>query len=168
MDDNLLMLLLRSGTRYMPIVEFFDHVTQDLSELSRLEAERIAHAVSEQNHSSFCSGIRQGMIAALENGQAPSESECFKVALAFALKVDKASSQVTKHDIDNVLKMGWSEQTIEDIVGLVAIQNCYNIIATSLGFKGVPGQVFASIAQDTVDKGGYAASFRSFMAAASE
>lgn len=33
-NDNLLMLLLRDHKRYMPIVEFFDNVTQGLSELT--------------------------------------------------------------------------------------------------------------------------------------
>lgn len=86
-----------------------------------------------------------------------------EVVLAFALKVNKNASSIRQDDIQTVLNAGWSEQTIEDVIGLVAIQNLYNIIATGLGFKGLPEAVFDEIGEGTVHDGGYAASFRGFI-----
>jgi len=163
LNHNLLMFLLRDSERYMPIVAFFDNVTRNLSELSWLEAETIAKEVSKENRSEFCSGIRTGMVKALGDSSTLPGSEKFQAALSFALKVDHDAASITANDIQLVLNAGWSEQTVEDIVGIVAIQRLYNTIATSLGFKGLPEQVFADIGQDTVAKGGYVASFRAFI-----
>jgi len=162
-NDNLLMFLLRDPKRYMPIVEFFDKSTQDLSELTQAEAELVAAEVSEDNHSEFCNGIRKGMISALQTDPIALKSEKFMSVLNFARKLNQDSSSITQSDIQAVRDAGWSEQTVEDTVGLVAIQNLYNIIANGLGFKGLSEAVFAEIAQDTVHKGGYATSFRSFI-----
>jgi len=153
LDHNLLMFLLRDSERYMPIVAFFDQVTRNLSELSWMEAEMIAKEISKENRSEFCSGIRAGVVNALGCPPTLLESEKFQAAVAFALKVDKDARAITANHIQLVLDAGWSEQTVEDIVGIVAIQRLYNTIATGLGFKGMPEQVFADIGQDTVEKG---------------
>ncbi len=163
-NDNLLMLLLRDHKRYMPIVEFFDNVTQDLSELTWVEAEFIAAKISQNNHSDFCNGIRKGVTNALLKREPEAlKSEKLEVILAFALKVNKEASAIRQDDIQTVLNAGWSEQTVEDVVGLVAIQNLYNVIATGLGFKGLPEAIFDGIGEGTVHDGGYAASFRGFI-----
>ena len=65
-NNNLLMLLLRDHKRYMPIVEFFESMTMDLSEIRWLEAELIAAEISKANRSDFCTGMREGMTKALK------------------------------------------------------------------------------------------------------
>ncbi len=163
-NDNLLMLLLRDHKRYIPIVEFFDNVTQGLSELTWAETEFIATEISRNNHSDFCSGIRKGVTNALLKRKPETfKGNKLEVVLAFALKVNKNASSIRQDDIQTVLNAGWSEQTIEDIIGLVAIQNLYNILATGLGFKGLPEAVFDEIGEGTVHDGGYTASFRGFI-----
>jgi len=162
-NENLLMLLLRDHKRYLPIVEFFDNVTQGLSELSWAEAELIANEISKANKSEFCNGIRGGMIQALKTDHDILKTDRLAPVLAFAHKVNLDASAVTQGDIQGMMDAGWSEQSVEDVVGLVAIQKLYNTIAAGLGFKGMPTAVFAEIGQDTVDKGGYVASFRSFI-----
>jgi len=167
-NDNLLMLLLRDHQRYLPIVEFFDTMTRNLSELSWAEAEHIATEVSKANASEFCTGIRGGMSKALEAGRAAVINNKQQAAISFALKVNQQPAEIMKVDIDEMLNAGWSEQTVEDIVGLVAIQKLYNIIATGLGFKQLPEAAFAEIGQDTVNKGGYVKSFRQFIESPAE
>ena len=162
-DNNLLMLLLRSNNRYRPIVEFFDNMTQGLSELSWAEAEFIAAEVSKANQSGFCNGIRGGMCRALGVDSSVLLSEKLKVLLSFSLKVNSDAAGMTQVDVDEVLSKGWSEQTVEDIVGLVAIQKLYNVIATGLGFDKLPQDAFLQIGLDTVNKGGYLAAFNSFI-----
>ena len=162
-SDNLLMLLLRDHKRYMPIVEFFDNVTQNLSELSWAEAELIAAEVSRANHSEFCNGIREGMTHVLKADAETLKSDKLAPVLTFALKLNQDASTITPNDIQAVLDLGWHEQTVEDIVGIVAIQKLYNVIAAGLGFKGRTKTAFAEIGADTVQKGGYVASFRSLI-----
>jgi len=162
-NDNLLMLLLRDHKRYMPIVEFFDTMTRSLSELSWADAELIASEVSKANRSEFCTGIRGGMTKALKAEPDALGNEKLTAALKFALKTNQSLESITQNDVDNVLNAGWTEQTVEDIVGLVAIQKLYNVIATGLGFKQLPEAAFAEIGQDTVNNGGYVASFRQFI-----
>lgn len=159
-DGNLLMLLLRSHERYMPIVEFFETMTQNLSELSWSEAELIATEISKVNGSKFCSGIRDGVSHALKADSDALGKRKLASALTFALKLNERPAGIEQEDINRVLDGGWSEQTVEDIVGLVAIQNLYNIIASGLGFEGLPEAAFAEIGADTVAKGGYIASFQ--------
>ena len=162
-DNNLLMLLLRDHKRYMPIVEFFDTMTQGLSEISWADAEIIASEISKANQSDFCIGIRGGMIEALESDLSSEHKEKLSVVLGFSLKLNKHPDAIIQSDVDEVLNAGWSEQTVEDIVGLVAIQKLYNVIATGLGFKQLPEEALAEIGHDTVKKGGYVASFQQFI-----
>lgn len=159
-DNNLFALFMRDHERYMPIVEFFGSVTEDLSELSWSDAELIAAEVSKANNSSFCTGIRKGMTDALQAAPEDLEDQRLAMALSFALKVNAHGGMIAKEDIDEVLDAGWSEQTVEDLVGLVAIQKLYNIVANGLGFKELPSAVFAEIGRGTVNNGGYAVSFR--------
>jgi len=162
-NNNLLMLLLRDHKRYMPIVEFFDTMTQNLTELSWADAELIAAEVSKANRSEFCTGIRSEMTKALKVDQDVVADEKLTAVLKFALKTNQNSNAIIQSDVDEVLNAGWSEQTVEDIVGLVAIQKLYNVIANGLGFKQLPEAAFTEIGRDTVNKGGYVASFRQFI-----
>jgi len=174
-NNNLLMLLLRDHKRYLPIVEFFDAMTRNLTELSWADAELIAAEVSKANRSEFCTGIRGGMTKALKAdpdvvaksgavGDPGAEgNEKLTAVLRFALKTNQHPDAIMQSDVDEVLNAGWSEQTVEDIVGLVAIQKLFNIIANGLGFKQLPEAAFTEIGQDTVKKGGYVASFQQFI-----
>lgn len=162
-DENLLMLLVRDHHRYLPIVEFFDTATRELSELSWPEAEWIAKEISNQNRSGFCAGLRNGVTRALGKGAVNTDDAKLKAALAFALKVNQDASSITQADVDALTAQGWSEQTVEDLVGLVAIQKFYNVIASALGFKSLPDEVFNGIGEDTVNSGGYITSFRQFI-----
>ena len=163
MDDNLIAFLVSDHERYRPVVEFFDTMTRDLNELSWAEAELIAAEVSRTNGSRFCSGIRGGMMAALPGARSDPVEGKLQALLEFARKVNRASTSVTQDDIDKLLSEGWREKTVEDVVGLVAIQQLYNTLATGLGFNNFPASGFEQIGRDTVDAGGYLASFRSFV-----
>ena len=162
-DNNLLLLLLRDNKRYRPIVEFFDNMTQNLSEVSWAEAELIAAEISKANRSEFCNGIRGGVSRALSAEPSMLLSDKLSTLLRFTLKVNLDPGLIKQADIDKVLSKGWSEQTVEDVVGLVAIQALYNTIATGLGFASLPEETFDQIAQDTINSGGYLAAFNRFV-----
>lgn len=162
-NDNLFMLFLRDPDRYAPIVDFFGKMTESLSELKWSDAELIAAEISKINGSSFCTGIRKGMTEAMNAEPTALNDAKLTAALAFALKVNANDGLIVEQDVRTVLEAGWSEQTVEDIVGLVAIQKLYNIVANGLGFKAMPQDVFAEIGRNTIKGGGYGASFRSML-----
>ena len=152
-NNNLLQLLLRDHKRYMPIIEFFESMTNKLSEISWAEAELIAAEISKINQSEFCSGLREGMVNALDADRHRLKDNKLAAALFFALKVNQNPELVSQQDVNTVTAAGWSEQTVEDLVCLVGIQSLYNIIGTALGFKKLPDEVFYEIGKDTVKKG---------------
>jgi len=100
------------------------------------------------------------MVEALNANKGSLKSEKLAPILEFALKVNQDASRITENDIQAVIEAGWNEQTVEDVVALVAAQKLYNTLATGLGFKALPASAFTEIGRDTVDKGGYMASFR--------
>ncbi len=83
--------------------------------------------------------------------------------LSFALKVNADASSMNPGDITGVLNAGWSEQTVEDVVALVAIQKLYNTIASGLGFKALPAEICEQIGREPAEKGGYVESFRAYI-----
>lgn len=165
--DNLLAFLVSDHERYRPIVEFFDTMTKDLNELSWAEAELVASEISKANQSKFCTGIRRGMMNALDATPTDSVNDRFESALSFALKLNRDPNSITQDEVDELLDAGWKEETVEDIVGLVAIQRLYNTIGIGLGFDDLPAPAFEEIGEDTVHKGGYLASFQSFITSSS-
>jgi len=162
-SDNFMEVLLRDPKRYLPIVEFIDNVTQGLSELGWGECELIMTEVSKVNRSAFCLGIRKGVTQALKADDSALKRDRLAPVLAFALKLNQDASAITQGDVQDVLDAGWSEQTVEDVVGLVAIQRLYNTIAAGLGFRALPEAVFAEMGEATVQQRGYLPMFRAFM-----
>ena len=84
--------------------------------------------MSKVNGSAFCSGIRTGVIDSITQGVDDLRYSRLSVLLEFALKVNDVNVTIEQNDIQIVLDANWSEQTIEDVVGLVAIQKLYSTI----------------------------------------
>ena len=162
-SDNFMEVLLRDPRRYLPIVEFIDNVTQGLSELSWGECELIMGEVSKVNRAEFCEWIHIGIAKALKADDSALERDKLKSVLAFALKLNRDASAITEDDVQAVRDAGWSDQTVEDVIGLVAIINVYNILDNGLGFKkGLPDTAFIEMGKATVAHG-YAPLFRSML-----
>lgn len=158
---NFMEVLLRDHRRYLPIVEFLDKVTQDLSELTWSECELIFTEISRANGAEFCAGIHAGVSKAL-NDSLPRKDK-LQAILVFARKLNMAANSITDSDVQTIRDAGWSEQTVEDVVGLVAIINVYTILDNGLGFGAVPNKVFEEMGRATVQLKGYAPVFRSFI-----
>ncbi len=103
------------------------------------------------------------MLKALQANDGALSGDRLAPLLSFALKVNEDAGAVKQSDLQDVLDAGWSEQTLEDIVGPIAIQKLYNRIATGLGFSALPAAAFDQIGRDTVGKGDYVRSFQSFI-----
>lgn len=160
---NMMEILMRDHKRYLPIVELLDNVTQNLSELTWAECELIGKEICMDNKSAFCTGIRGGVITALKANDAALDDPKYVPLLSFARKVNKDASAITQADIDAVRQTGWSDQTIEDVVGVVAVNKFYNTISTSLGFGAVPNEAFVHMGAATIESGGYTPMFKAFL-----
>ena len=150
---NFMELLLRDHERYMPIVEFVDNVTQNLTELSWEECELIFIDISRINGSGFCTGIHSGVANALNNIANPVNNKKLNILIKLARKFNDNAQKIDESDIQTVRDAGWSEQTIEDVAGLVAIINVYNILANGLGFKALPAEAFDEMGIATIQQG---------------
>ncbi len=161
--ENFLEVLLRNHERYLPIVQFLDNVILNMDELSWAEGELIGLELGKQNGSDFCAGIRGGMVAALDADDSALGGEKLKPVLAFARKLNRDASTVTEADVQAVRDAGWSDKTVEDVIGLVAILKVYSILANGLGFKALPESAFAEMGHATVQMRGYTPMFKSFI-----
>lgn len=139
--NNFVEALLRDHTRYRPIVEFLDQIIHNTSQLSWADCEQIGLELGKQNRSAFCADIRSGMIKALADDKDRAEVCKLKPILTFARKLNEDSSSVNESDIEAVRNAGWNDQTVEDVVGLVACLKVYSIIANGLGFEALPDAV---------------------------
>jgi len=161
--NTFMEVLLRDPERYLPLVELRDQMTLYFKELSWAECEIIGAVISENNKSEFCTGIRYGIADALGVGKEALENEKYKSLMTFSNKLNKDASSIQQADIQAVRDSGWSDQTIEDVIGLVAMTNAFNTLAKGMGFSGVPDSVFKKMGEASVNKEGYAPLFRSFL-----
>ena len=161
--QNFMESLLRDHRRYLPVVEFLDHIIRNADELDWKDCERIGLELGRQNGSEFCAGIRTGMLGALENGSGRNSEKALEPVLAFAAKLNFDSDSITENDVRDLRDAGWSDQTVEDVIGLVAALKVYSILANGLGFGALPAEAFADMGKATVQMDGYTAMFRSFL-----
>lgn len=161
--DNFLEALLRDPKRYLPIIEMLDTIIQNAAELSWLDCEKIGLMLGEQNNSGFCTGIRSGMISALDGNSTAKSSKNLEPILVYAKKLNFDSSSITSSDTQSVRNAGWSDQTIEDVIGLVAVLKVYSLLANGMGFKALPKAAFAEMGSATVQMKGYTPVFNSFL-----
>lgn len=163
-SENFMESLLRDAERYGPIVQALDNIVLNLSELTWAEAEWLGRELGLQNGSDFCAGIRGGMIQALD-GENPTDlrREKLRPLLTFARKLNADSAAITQQDVNAVTAVGWSDQTVEDVIALAAVLKVYSIMANGFGFKGLPTEAFDQIGAATVSMKGYMPVFNSFV-----
>jgi len=159
--DNFLVSLVMDHERYMPLVQIMDNIIDGAAELSWKQLEVLGLEVSDAMGSHFCSGVRQGMINALD--AADGEAKNLEVLQAFASKLTQNPSLVNQDDIEGIRSNGWSDQTIEDVVGWVSVMKAYATLDQGLGFGGMPQEVFDEMGQGTVGSKGYVAIFNHFV-----
>lgn len=162
LGGNLLRLLLTNPSRYRPVVAFLDGVTQNLSQLTWTDCERIGAEIALANDSQFCAGIRGGMTTALRD-EVGAAAEKLAPVIALALQVNRGQGALTHAQLVAVREAGWSDATIEDVVGLVASLRVFSTLATTLGFGQMPAAAFAEIGAGTVAAGGYTVAYDAYL-----
>jgi len=169
-------VILRTPERYMPLVAFLEQTSRQPSELTLAERELLASFVSALNASPFCVGIHNGVAHAFSSPgidetalTTPLADHAIaeKLAPVFAMVelLVKTPKDFCQADVDKLIAAGWAEQTVEDIIGLVASVTVYNILSVGFGFKTAPSGYFVGLGQ-AVKEHGYQNLFQSMLDAA--
>ncbi len=163
-------VFLRVPNRYAPLLQFIEAVMVAESTLTKAEREMIAAHVSKLNGCTYCLGVHQStlaalgidssVIAALEVGpEAAGVDDRLRPILRFATRLTQTPEAVGPSDIDALRAAGWSDQSIEDTINVMALYNYMNRLVDAVGIKGNEAyfnQVGAALA-----KHGYAPLIRS-------
>ena len=140
-------VFLRDPNRYAPLLQFIEAVMAGESGLSKADREMIAAHVSKLNGCDFCLGahkwtlaamdIDAHAIAAIEAGpDDPNLDDRLRPILRFAAKLTLSPETVGQADIEALRSEGWSEQTIEDAINVVALFNYVNRLVDGFGIEG--------------------------------
>ncbi len=139
-------ILLRDPVRYLPFAQLLDTVMSTQSELTPAQREMIALYSSRLNHCGYCVdshscvlgglGTDEALVKALADGSVEPVDDNLQRLLAFAGKLTLEPGSVTATDIDTVRAAGWSDQTVEDVIGVVATFAFLNRLVDGFGIEG--------------------------------
>lgn len=142
-------VILRKRNRYKHMDAYTQNILRGPSELTVKERETIAALVSATNSCQYCTGVHretallfgmeEGLLQALaDNVDTAPVPEKLKPVFRYVKKLTLTPSRAVQADVDAILQAGWSEQTVEDTVGITALFNYYNRLMDGLGIKGSP------------------------------
>ncbi len=139
-------ILLRDPARYLPFAQLLDGIMSTESELTQAQREMIALYSSRLNRCGYCVdshscvltglGTDETLVKALADSSIGSVDDNMQAVLAFAGKLTREPGKITEADIETVRTAGWSDQTIEDVIGVVAIFAFLNRLVDGFGIEG--------------------------------
>jgi len=140
-------VFMRTPALYAPLLQFIETVMTGPSELSKVDREIIAAHVSALNDCGFCLGAHRSTLAAmkadkdtiatLELGDGIAGlTDKMRAAIAFATKLTKSPEEMTQEDVVSLQDAGWAEQTVEDVINVVALFNYVNRLVDAFGIEG--------------------------------
>ncbi len=136
----------RDPELYLPLAEFVSAVMTRESDLSVAQREMIAGYVSSLNQCDFCVGVHKQTLISLNvdsdiidcvfsDKEDFSSLGEFSEILKFSRILNLTHLKVEQEHIDALVQSGWSEQTIEDAINVVALFNYVNRLVDGLGIK---------------------------------
>ena len=78
----------------------------------------------------------------LEDFRSSSLSDKDKALFAFIDKVNRTSNQISRQDVDDVKRAGWSDEAIYDAVNVCALFNFYNRWIDATGVHDMPASSY--------------------------
>ena len=142
-------LMAREPERYQPFVDFAQQVLTGRSELSKGDREMLGACVSALNQCAYCTGTHaaiakaHGIDASLVNALVDdfdnaSIDQKMRPLLHYARKVTEEPFRLTQADADAILAVGWSEQTVSDVVAIAALFAMANRLVDGHGIQALP------------------------------
>lgn len=140
-------VFLRDPDRYAPLLQFIETVMVGESTLTKAEREMIAAHVSKLNGCDFCVSAHRWTLAAMDVDMAAIEGaihgpddgdvdDRLGAVLRFAAKLTQTPDEVGENDIDALRAVGWSDQSIEDAINVIALFNYVNRLVDAIGITG--------------------------------
>jgi len=137
-------VFMRDPDRYLPFTQLLEGIMNGKSELSIPQREMIALHISKLNDCHYCVGshtavlaglsVDEAAISAVEAGAATDPR--MNAVLAFATKLTQNPGAVSQADVDALRQAGWSEQTVEDVIGVVSLFAFLNRLVDGFGIQG--------------------------------
>ena len=136
----------RDPKRYLPIVQLLETVMSNESELSQAQREAIALYTSRLNGCHYCVNSHCAVLSALEEdaefiesiagGSITGLDSKFRVMLDFTKKLTLEPGKVNKNDTELIRVAGWSDQAIEDAIGVISTFCLINRIVDGINLPG--------------------------------
>lgn len=140
-------ILLMNKDAGVALVHYHTAVMRQDSELSVKDRELIAAYVSGLNSCQYCHGVHsvtaqsfgvaEGLLnSLLDDIDGAAIEERLKPVLHYARQLTLEPSKTSERQVEAVLKVGWSEQALHDLVNVVCLFNFMNRLVEGHGVKG--------------------------------
>jgi len=137
-------VFLNNPGRYLPFVQLLSNMMDTDSDLTKAEREMIALDVSRTNACHYCVDSHCAVLNKLgENVNATKAAhlvdkadEKMKAMLLFSSTLTNNPEKINQNEIKRLLEKGWSEQAIEDAIGVISTFAFLNKIVDGLGIVG--------------------------------
>jgi uncharacterized peroxidase-related enzyme len=132
--------------------DYYDELLRGESGLTKTQREMIAVVVSSTNRCHYCIVSHSAALRKLTKDPALSDQIASdytaadlepreRAMLDFAVKLTKASADMTDADVDALREAGWTDEDIFDIAQVAAMFNFTNRLASGLGWEPNPEYV---------------------------
>jgi uncharacterized peroxidase-related enzyme len=132
--------------------DYYDELLRGDSGLTKTQREMIAVVVSSTNRCHYCIVSHSAALRKLTKDPALSDQIASdytaadlepreRAMLDFAVKLTKASADMTDADVDALREAGWTDEDIFDIAQVAAMFNVTNRLASGLGWEPNPEYV---------------------------
>lgn len=137
-------IFMQAPSQYLPFTQLMAGIMDGESELSKADREMLALHVSKLNECHYCVGSHKAVLEALgirpetiEGAEAGKAKDVrLSPVFAFAAKLTRDPGTIMQDDVAAILDTGWSEQTVEDIIRIVALFAFLNRLVDGFGVKG--------------------------------
>ncbi len=147
-DAKLAELFALRPRYYTPLLQFAHTVLRGPSELTPGEREMIAGYVSTLNGCSYCAGGHKAAAIALGIDEAVFDAlgqdiesapvdDNLKPVLRYVKKLTETPDRLAQADADAVTAVGWSEETLTDVIHVCALFNFFNRLVEGHGIEGI-------------------------------
>lgn len=137
-------IFMNDSERYLPFTQLMASIMSGKSGLTVPQREMIALHVSNLNDCHYCSGSHKAVLSELGIDETTigtvntgtGADPQMQPVLDFSTKLTRQPGEVTQSDVDTLRNVGWSEQSVEDIINIVSLFAYLNRLVDGFGIQG--------------------------------